>query len=148
MRRKHAARHGEVVVVHSSDLHLDASPGYAGREAGPAALRPLRQVLQTARAVGAQVVVLAGDVFEHNRQPAALLDQAAQLLAASALRVVILPGNHDPLTPDSVYRRGGLADPANVCVLGVSVDEAVVLPDLELEVWGHAHRDYSDMTPL
>ena len=22
--------------------------------------------------------------------------------------VVILPGNHDPLTPDSVYRRGGL----------------------------------------
>ncbi|HZU05571.1 MAG TPA: metallophosphoesterase [Chloroflexota bacterium] len=147
MRRKHAARHGEVVVVHSSDLHLDASPGYAGREAGPAALRPLRQVLQTARAVGAQVVVLAGDVFEHNRQPAALLDQAAQLLAASALRVVILPGNHDPLTPDSVYRRG-LAALANVWVLGLHVEQAVVFPELELEVWGNAHQDYGDMAPL
>lgn len=62
--------------------------------------------------------------------------------------IVILPGNHDPLTPDSVYRRGELAASANVCVLGFSVEEAVVFPEIELEVWGRAHSDYSDMSPL
>jgi DNA repair exonuclease SbcCD nuclease subunit len=140
---EHANGHREIVVAHSSDVHIPSVYYTPDDELGA-----LRHVLATARAVQADLLLLAGDIFDHNRLPLALLDRAARLLADAALPIVILPGNHDPLTPDSVYRRGGLADPANVCVLGVSVDEAVVLPDLELEVWGHAHRDYSDMTPL
>ena len=62
--------------------------------------------------------------------------------------VVILPGNHDPAIPESAYHRGGVADPANVHVLGVTHGGAVVFADLELEIWGHAHRDYDDMAPL
>jgi DNA repair exonuclease SbcCD nuclease subunit len=111
-------------------------------------LGALRQVIATALAAQADVLLLAGDIFDHNRLPLSLLDRTARLLADAALPVVILPGNHDPLTPDSVYRRGGLADPDNVCVLGVSVDQAVVFPEYELEIWGHAHQDYSDMAPL
>src|SRR5438093_1006968 len=74
-------------------------------------------------------------------------ERAARLLADAPRPVVILPGNHDPLTPDSVYRRGGLAEPVNVTVLGLP-DDAVVFPALDLEIWGHAHRDYNDMAPL
>jgi DNA repair exonuclease SbcCD nuclease subunit len=133
----------EFVVAHSSDVHLPSDYYTPGDELGG-----IRLVLQTARAANADLVLLAGDVFDHNRVPLALLDRAARLLADAALPVVVLPGNHDPLTPDSVYRRGGLADPDNVCVLGVSVDQAVLYPDLDLEIWGHAHQDYSDMTPL
>jgi hypothetical protein len=33
-------------------------------------------------------------------------------------------------------------------VLGVTHDEAVVLADLGLEIWGRPHRDYGDMIPL
>ena len=62
--------------------------------------------------------------------------------------VVILPGNHDPALPDSVYVRGGLAQIANLAVLGVTHDEAVQFPAYDLEIWGHAHRDYLDMPPL
>jgi DNA repair exonuclease SbcCD nuclease subunit len=62
--------------------------------------------------------------------------------------VIILPGNHDCLTPNSVYRRGGLADPANVHVLGITHDEVVELPDLDLEIWGRPHLDHVDMSPL
>ncbi|PHQ82520.1 MAG: hypothetical protein COB65_08955, partial [Thalassobium sp.] len=36
----------------------------------------------------------------------------------------------------------------DVTVLGVTHDEAVVFPELGLEIWGHAHRDYDDMAPL
>ncbi len=62
--------------------------------------------------------------------------------------IVILPGNHDPLTPDSVYRRAGLAAIPNVKIIGLNVDDAVVFPELELEIWGRAHMDYADMSPL
>jgi DNA repair exonuclease SbcCD nuclease subunit len=108
----------------------------------------LRCVLDTARALRGDVVLLAGDIFDHNRLPLDLVRQTARVLGESGLQVVILPGNHDPLTPESVYLRGPLAEPDNVHVLGVTHELAVHLGDFDLEVWGHAHRDYNDMAPL
>ena len=139
---------GEVVVVHSSDIHVDVLSSYVSHARDGDELHALRQVLRTAEAVGADVLLLVGDIFDNNRVPAPLLERAAELLAGATLPVVILPGNHDPLTDDSVYRRGRLADLPHVHVLGVSVDEAVVFPELDLEIWGRAHLDYSDMSPL
>lgn len=136
-------RQQPIVVAHTSDVHIPSIYYTPDDELGA-----LRHVLATATAAGADLLLLAGDIFDHNRLPLALLDRAARLLADAALPVVVLPGNHDPLTPDSVYRRGGLADPDNVSVLGVSVDQAAVFPDFELEIWGHAHVDYGDMSPL
>ncbi len=134
------------MVVHSSDLHVDDD--YTARAYGGDGTAGLRRVLAAAGAVSADVVVLAGDVFEHNRLPLKLLDKTARLLDDAGMPVVILPGNHDPLVSESAYHRGGIADPAEVHVIGVTHDEAVAFPDLELEIWGHAHRDYDDMVPL
>lgn len=131
----------DLVLVHSSDLHL-------GLDHHEDELAPLRQVLRAAREAQAHLLLLAGDVFDHNRVPLALLDRAARLLGDAGMPVVILPGNHDCLTPNSVYRRGGLAEPANVCVLGITVDEAVTFPELELGIWGRPHLDHADMSPL
>jgi DNA repair exonuclease SbcCD nuclease subunit len=77
-----------------------------------------------------------------------LLERAAQMMRDYRSPIVILPGNHDPLTPDSVYRRGGLAEIPNVRILGLNVDQAVIFSEFELEIWGRAHSDYSDMSPL
>ena len=52
------------------------------------------------------------------------------------------------MIPASAYARGAIAEPANVHVLGIPHDEAVVFADFELEIWGRAHRDYIDMAPL
>jgi DNA repair exonuclease SbcCD nuclease subunit len=104
--------------------------------------------LTTASAVNADVLVLAGDSFDNHRQPLDLLERAAEMLRDYSKRVVILPGNHDPLTPDSVYRRADLALIPNVSILGLNVDKAVMFEDCELEIWGHAHLDYTDMSPL
>src|SRR5262249_56213827 len=69
-------------------------------------------------------------------------------IGGAAMPGVLLPGNHDPAIPEGVFRRGPLASVANLHVLGVTHEDAVDFPDLGLEIWGRAHRDYSDMVPL
>ena len=128
----------ETVLAHSSDIHVDTRHG-SGR---------LRAVLATARALGAQIAVLAGDTFDSHQVPQAVIDEAAATLAGAGMPVVLLPGNHDPAMPGSVYERGAFAGIANVSVLGVTHDEAVLFGEYDLEIWGHAHRDYFDMRPL
>jgi DNA repair exonuclease SbcCD nuclease subunit len=135
MNRPHPLS-AEIVLAHSSDIHVDD---------GTAALLA---VLDTARGLGVDILLLAGDTFENNQLSTGVLDRAGALLAESAIPVVILPGNHDPALPNSVFVRGGLARLPNVRILGVTDDEAVPFPALDLEIWGHAHRDYFDMPPL
>jgi DNA repair exonuclease SbcCD nuclease subunit len=136
----------EVVLVHSSDLHVDEDRDAVVRSGNGTA--SLRSVLATARAVRADVVLLAGDTFENNQLSLAILGRARGLLADADLPVVILPGNHDPALADSVFVRGGFAELPNVRVLGVTHEEAVPFPAFDLEIWGHAHRDYFSMAPL
>jgi DNA repair exonuclease SbcCD nuclease subunit len=138
------AAHPEVTIVHSSDLHLGTDDSFSDRDR----LANLPKVLTAAAEVDANVVLLAGDSFDNHRQPVELLERAAQILRDYGKPIVILPGNHDPLTPDSVYRRGGLGEVANVSILGLNAGAAVLFPELELEIWGHAHFDYTDMSPL
>src|SRR2546422_6452163 len=136
-----ARKMGDVTVVHSSDLHISA-------DRATDQFHPLCKVLGAARRVHADLLLLAGDVFDHNRLQLSLLDSTARLLSDAAIPIVILPGNHDCITDDSVYRRGGVADVPNVLVIGVSVEKAALFPDFGLEVWGHAHFDYKNMSPL
>ena len=136
--------HPEVTLVHSSDLHLGTDDSFSDTDR----LAVLPRVLKAATEIGADVVVLAGDSFDNHRQPIELLERAAQMLRDYRNPVVILPGNHDPLTPDSVYRRAGLGLIPNVRILGLNVEQAAMFDELELEVWGHAHFDYADMSPL
>jgi DNA repair exonuclease SbcCD nuclease subunit len=98
-------------------------------------------------------LLIAGDLFDNNRLAAPLLEAAATLLAEADLRIVILPGNHDALTPDSVYYRGPFAEISNVSILGLSnsdsaVVESAIFPDWGVEIWGRAHRSYADMPPF
>jgi DNA repair exonuclease SbcCD nuclease subunit len=136
----------DVVIVHSSDLHVDHD--YTARIHGGDGTAGLACVLAAARRMDADVVLLAGDTFESHRLPQDVLDRTAAVIAAAGLPVVLLPGNHDPAVPEAVYRRGMLAEVANLLVLGVTHEEAVEFPHLDLEVWGRAHRDYGDMAPL
>jgi len=136
----------DVIVVHSSDLHVDHD--YTARLHGGDGAAGLACVLEAARAMAADVVILAGDTFDSHRLPANLIERAAALIAAAALPVVVLPGNHDPAIDTAVYRHGALAAVKNLHVLGITHDEAVSFPDLSLEVWGRAHRDYDDMIPF
>jgi DNA repair exonuclease SbcCD nuclease subunit len=136
----------EVRIVHSSDIHVDEgriAAHYRGDGAAGLAL-----VLARARAAAADLVLLAGDTFESNQIAAVIVERAGRLLAEAGRPVVLLPGNHDPAMPGSVYQRGRLFEIANLAILGVTHQEAVPFPAFDLEIWGHAHRDYADMPPL
>ena len=120
----------EVVFVHSSDLHVDEHRRVASR--GGDGTAGLRSVLATARVLGADVVVLAGDTFESNQLGPAIVTRAAALLTEAGMPVVILPGNHDPALADSVFIRGGFGGIPNVSILGVTHDQAVPFPLFDL----------------
>lgn len=137
--------HVDVVLVHSSDLHVDDETSATKHTDG---IANLTAVLVAAHEADADIVLLAGDTFDNNRVPAPTLARTAQLLADAGRPVVILPGNHDPALPNSVFVRGGLAAIPNVTILGVTHDEAISFEDHDLEIWGHAHRDYENMAPL
>jgi DNA repair exonuclease SbcCD nuclease subunit len=136
----------DIVLVHSSDLHVDHD--YTARLHGGDGTAGLACVLTAARELTADVVMLAGDTFDSHRVPQALIEQAAELIAAAALPVVLLPGNHDPAIAEAIYAGGALTEVTNLNVLGITHDEAVLFPELSLEVFGRAHRDYGDMVPL
>jgi DNA repair exonuclease SbcCD nuclease subunit len=136
----------DIIAVHSSDLHVDHD--YTARLHGGDGTAGLACVLAAARAAAADVVILAGDTFDHHRVPLALIERAAAVIADAALPVVILPGNHDPAIGEAIYRGPALAALNNLHVLGITHDEAVLFPDLSLEIWGRAHRDYDDMIPF
>src|SRR5207249_5018561 len=78
---------------------------------------------------------LAGDTFDNHMVTAATIDRAGEVLADAGLPVVILPGNHDPVSADSVYVRGGFAAIPNLRILGMTHDRAVTFPEHELEIW-------------
>jgi DNA repair exonuclease SbcCD nuclease subunit len=131
----------DILLVHSSDLHL--RPDGAGD-----GLAPLRLVLGVTRRLGADLLLLAGDVFDANRLPSSLIEEAAGLFAASPAPVVLLPGNHDCIVPGGVYEHPALARVSGLHIIGVNNDGAVTFPHLELEAWGRPHQGYRDMRPL
>lgn len=79
-------------------LACDAQPRYsAARRDAVAGLKAL------AADVGAEFVVVAGDVFEHNQLAPQVISQSLEAMRAIGIPVYLLPGNHDPLDASSVY---------------------------------------------
>jgi DNA repair exonuclease SbcCD nuclease subunit len=136
---------GGVTLVHSSDLHVD--DGRIAAQHGGDGTGGLKAVLAYARSVDADVVLLAGDTFDNHMVTAATIERAGRVLAEAGLPVVLLPGNHDPVTADSVYLRGGYGEIPGLRILGL-MDDVAHFAEYRLEIWGNAHHDYHDMAPL
>ena len=134
----------EVRIVHTSDLHLDASfratgvPSAHARERGIAHLEAFDRVVDLARAADAHVLLIAGDLFEAAYTRPATVRHVAKKLQTWAKPVCIAPGNHDPIRADSVY---SLAEwPENVTLFGGRWS-AVSFPDLGLTVHGRGFTE-------
>jgi DNA repair exonuclease SbcCD nuclease subunit len=128
-------------LIHTSDVHLDAvfavpgaPPGFANRRRQ--ALRDvLHDVLTAAAEWPADAVLIAGDLYDHERvtpDTVAFLKRAFEALGD--VPVFIAPGNHDPHTVTSPYALE--AWPGNVHVFREPEWEAVRLEDRGLAVHG------------
>src|SRR5579863_7034035 len=67
----------DIVLVHSSDLHVDDEASATKHQDGTAGLAA---VLAAAKAHNADIVLLAGDTFDNNRVPVTVLDRVGRLL--------------------------------------------------------------------
>ncbi|OBG78863.1 MULTISPECIES: exonuclease SbcCD subunit D [unclassified Mycobacterium] len=109
--------------LHTADWQLGMTRHFLAGDAQPRYSAARRDAVaglgQLAAEVGAEFVVVAGDVFEHNQLPPAVIGQSLEAMRAIGIPVYLLPGNHDPLDASSVYT-GALFTgecPDNVVVL-------------------------------
>ena len=100
-------------VLHAADFHLDSAFRSLPEEQARLRRQESRELpgrlVDWANDHGAQLMLLAGDLFDSDR----LFSQTAQMLAQALSRfrgtVVIAPGNHDWLSAASPYRQPSLA---------------------------------------
>ena len=93
--------------VHTADWQLGMTRYFLNGEAQPRYSAARRDVVAglgpLAAEAGAEFVVVAGDVFEHNQLAPRDVSQSLEAIRAIGVPVYLLPGNHDPLDASSVY---------------------------------------------
>src|SRR5262245_30890568 len=99
-------------LLHTADVHL-GSDGYGTAQQQAAhearARRGLRSIVDRALSDTVDLVLIAGDLFDHNRVPDDLVEFVRGELGRLRQPVVILPGNHDALYPSAIYDRHDMA---------------------------------------
>ena len=120
-------------LLHMSDLHI-SSDIYADE-----AFRGFEAALQLGVEKGADVALIAGDLFDNGRVKQELMDQVWSMLADVERPVIVLPGNHDTVLIDGV-RLG--KTPPNVTVIQEPDGETVFLKEYGLSVWGKPVYDH------
>ena len=109
--------------VHTADWQLGMTRYFLNGEAQPRYSAARRDVVaglgSLAAEVGAEFVVVAGDVFEDNQLAPRVVSQSLEAMRAIGVPVYLLPGNHDPLDASSVYTSALFTAecPENVTVL-------------------------------
>jgi len=112
--------------------------------------RAFRAIVDRALADQVDLVLIAGDLFDHNRVPGETVAFVRAELNRLRQPVVILPGNHDALTTNAVYDRHDVAAGASHIHVIRGVDgEVIDFPELEAVVWGRAMEDHTpEFQPL
>src|SRR5712692_6992273 len=87
-------------LLHTADIHLDSDG--CGNAAEQAAHRErerriFRRIVECALTERVDLLLIAGDLFDHNRVPDETVEFARRELDRLRSPVVVLPGNHDCL---------------------------------------------------
>lgn len=108
--------------LHGSDLHIGRTFGrfddVLSARLFEARFDVLRRLASEALKRDAAFVILAGDTWDNEIPSDRVLRQTLDIFAeASAMRWLLLPGNHDPLGHGALWDRVAQAAPENVTVL-------------------------------
>ena len=133
-------------VLHTADVHLD-SDGY-GDAAEQASQREhgrsvFRRIIDCALTDEVDLLLIAGDLFDHNRASDEAVEFVRRELARLRQPVVILPGNHDVLRSNAIYDRHDFtAGASHVHLIRQLNGETIDLPALDTVVWGRAMEEH------
>ena len=127
--------------IHTADIHLDTSfssagfPSRLGSRKREAIRGTFRRILEGARSRAVDIVLIAGDLFEHERvTPDTVEFLKQQFTNLSPIPIFITPGNHDPYIHGSPYLEESW--PANVKLFKDEAFRFVELPDLGVRIAG------------
>ena len=95
----------------------------------------------------ADLVLIAGDFFDNNRVKEPLVAETASIVGSTGKPVVILPGNHDPHMPGSMYDRFAHHFADHVHIFNDADGQLLTLDDVGVQIWGQAHTSYDDFSP-
>jgi DNA repair exonuclease SbcCD nuclease subunit len=124
-------------IAHTSDVHLsDDADGHRARHA-------FSRVVDLVRDTGADLFVVAGDLFDHNRVTPPVLEFACRELARVRCATVMIAGNHDCWTEDAALRRLDIRDAGpHVALLTDIEGTRLDFPALDATVWGRCLVDH------
>ena len=135
----------QIRIVHSSDIHLGGDTAKNGAGYNDPAPRTLKALVDLSICEKASLLIIAGDFFGHNRVETATVEWGLRELLKTSVPVVILPGNHDCLVPDSVYQRACFSNlDSNIRLFLTLEGQRFSYPELNLAIWGKPINSYED----
>ena len=134
-------------LLHTADVHL-GSDGYGDAEQQAAHReryrRAFQRVIDRALTDRVDLLLIAGDLFDHNRVSDETVAFARAELDRLRQPVVILPGNHDALSTNAIYDRHDITGGAShVHVIRGRDGQAIDIPELDVLVWGRAMEEHT-----
>lgn len=129
-------------ILHTSDLHLQSFEDDSFRD--------FESLIEAAEKLAPDIVIIAGDLFDHHRIEDDFAACVARLLEEIQLPVVILPGNHDCLEPASPYLRADyFRRVSSIHVLAAADGETLRFDEMRMVLWGKPITSYNeDAIPL
>jgi DNA repair exonuclease SbcCD nuclease subunit len=101
----------EIKFVHCADLHLDAPFTSLGGEKEKSSERrqdlkdTFQKIINLAASEKSDLLLISGDLYEHSYAGKSLISFLNSCFRSIPhTRVIIIPGNHDPITANSFYR--------------------------------------------
>lgn len=132
-------------IIHTSDLHIGAKFGVFGDKAEAqrkSLLDVFAKIVDLAIAQSAHIVLISGDLFDSNfpsRNSVEFVKKQLKRLDEMKIYAAILPGTHDCLSNDSIYKRERLASGFSYVFV---FDDANVtqkeFPDIDLVLFAKA----------
>lgn len=106
--------------VHTSDWQIGMKAsglGATGAKVREQRFETGKRVVEAANRFGAEFLLVAGDLFEHNAVSRVLVHRVADILGGHNGPVFIIPGNHDPFVPGSVWEHPVWSEKSNLKIL-------------------------------
>ncbi len=133
--------------IHCADLHLDTA--FTGLKDGKSTAlrqaelrRTFLSIVELAKT--ADALLVAGDLFDQRTVEAETIHMLRQAFASlETTKVLIVAGNHDPLTEKSFYKLAGFSE--NVHIFGNELDKVTVAG---CDVYGISFSHAVQDTPL
>lgn len=128
-----------VKILHTADIHIGARDAFLGTTAESRRFETLltfERIVDLAKEKGANILAIAGDLFENNTIEDTFIDGVFnKIKQIPEIKVIFAAGNHDPLTADSPFLNREL--PENLYVLPPK-DSVITFEDIKVKVYGRS----------